>query len=218
MLLSDLTGLPLLVYKYNRPHGKGGFRGSTAEVCPDMEYCRQVVRQSAPLDHRMWDKWGPGFDARIGSLGAEFEARVAAFKADVKAAQAAWGSAPRAQTICRCCLLSVLFPASAGGGGGVCVRVFNIPGADQPAEATSPPGIWSSAQPTDTLRSRRYHPETSPSEKELAPANLRCPVDDGVELCRSYYAHRLFECPWQYQPNSTLTDPLGCWRPSSGFL
>lgn len=141
VLLSDLTGLPLLVYKYNRPHGKGGFRGSTAEVCPDMEYCRQVVRQSAPLDHRMWDKWGPRFDARIGSLGAEFEARVAAFKADVKAAQAAWGSAPRAQTICRCCLLSVLFPASAGGGGGVCVRAFNIPGAgaDQPAEATSPP-------------------------------------------------------------------------------
>jgi hypothetical protein len=52
----------------------------------------------------------------------------------------------------------------------------------------------------------------------LHPANLRCPVDNSMELCRAFYAHRLFECPWQYQPNSSLTDTLGCWRPSSGFL
>ena len=38
-----------------------------------------------------------------------------------------------------------------------------------------------------------------------------------VAACASVYAHRLFECPWQYVPNSTLSDSLGCWRPSSGF-
>jgi hypothetical protein len=102
VLLGDLTGLPLQVYKFNRPGGKGNFRGSTADVCPDLEYCRQAVRRAAPLDHRMWDKYSPAFDARIQALGAEFEARVAAFKADVKAAQAAWKEAPRAQVICRC--------------------------------------------------------------------------------------------------------------------
>ena len=64
----------------------------------------------------------------------------------------------------------------------------------------------------------RYHPETSAQVPILKPANLRCPIKDGgVELCQSVYAHRLFECPWQYVQNSTLSDPLGCWRPSSGF-
>ena len=64
----------------------------------------------------------------------------------------------------------------------------------------------------------RYHPETTTNVRELRPHNIRCPVKDGgTELCQSVYAHRLFECPWQYVPNSTLSDPLGCWRPSSGF-
>jgi len=64
----------------------------------------------------------------------------------------------------------------------------------------------------------RYHPETSSSVPVLRTKNLRCPVTDGSpELCQSFYAHRLFECPWQYVPNSTLSDPLGCWRPSTGF-
>jgi len=66
----------------------------------------------------------------------------------------------------------------------------------------------------------RYHPETSTGVRELRRGNIRCPIparDGGTELCQSVYAHRLFECPWQYVPNSTLSDPLGCWRPSSGF-
>jgi len=66
----------------------------------------------------------------------------------------------------------------------------------------------------------RYHPETGPRARELAFPNLRCPVGEagGKPLCQHFYAHRLFECPWQYVPNSSLTDSLGCWRPSSGFL
>lgn len=85
----------------------------------------------------------------------------------------------------------------------------------------------------------RYHPETSSATPELRLANLRCPVESGAKFCQSVdgghffsmmaraltygldacqiYAHRLFECPWQYVPNSSLTDPTGCWRPSTGF-
>ena len=63
----------------------------------------------------------------------------------------------------------------------------------------------------------RYHPETSHTVPGLRLSNLRCPVERGEELCQSIYAHRLFECPWQYAPNSTLSDSLGCWRSSSGF-
>ena len=64
----------------------------------------------------------------------------------------------------------------------------------------------------------RYHPETSANVPLLRKHNIRCPVaDGGPELCQSIYAHRLFECPWQYRPNSTLSDSLGCWRPSTGF-
>ena len=63
----------------------------------------------------------------------------------------------------------------------------------------------------------RYHPETSSGVASLQQHLLRCPVAGGASLCQATYAHRLFECPWQYVPNSTLSDPLGCWRPSSGF-
>ena len=64
----------------------------------------------------------------------------------------------------------------------------------------------------------RYHPETSANVPTLKRHNIRCPVvDGGPELCQSVYAHRLFECPWQYRANSSLSDSLGCWRPSTGF-
>jgi len=63
----------------------------------------------------------------------------------------------------------------------------------------------------------RFHPEASLSVPELQTSNLRCPIHDSMELCQRVYAHRLFECPWQYRANSTLSDPLGCWRKSSGF-
>ena len=52
----------------------------------------------------------------------------------------------------------------------------------------------------------RYHPETSPNVPGLRQNLLRCPFSaDGEEglqtsLCQSVYAHRLFECPWQYVP------------------
>ncbi len=57
-------------------------------------------------------------------------------------------------------------------------------------------------------------------------------------MCASLYPHRTFECPWQYVPDTvlnlkpgrtplsstlaanvtlTLTDELGCWRPSTGI-
>ena len=163
LLAADLSGLPLLLYKRNQPHLKGGFRGSSKSVCPDMDACRRAVQEAAPLDYQMYEKYAAAFEARIRALGAPFEARVAAYKRALVAAQHAWKKAPRKQTICR------------------------------------------------------YHPETTEKVAELRPENIRCPVADSLELCQRTYAHRLFECPWQFQPNSSLTDPLGCWKPSSGF-
>lgn len=60
---------------------------------------------------------------------------------------------------------------------------------------------------------------------DLLHARIRCPwvaaeagpsADARTAACSTLYAHRLFQCPWQYQPNSSLTDELGCWRPSTG--
>ena len=65
--------------------------------------------------------------------------------------------------------------------------------------------------------SGRYHPEDDViarmpySELRAAPSATRS------SFRRLSYSYRNSECPWQYQPNSSLTDPLGCWRPSSGF-
>lgn len=35
LLAHDLTGLPLLAYRRNRPKQKGGYRGTDAQACPD---------------------------------------------------------------------------------------------------------------------------------------------------------------------------------------
>lgn len=163
LMAADLVGLPLMLYKRNRPNQKGGFRGTNATVCPDMELCRKAVREVAGRDHRMYDRYHARFEARLEALGPKFAARVAEYKRAVAEAQPLWKRAPRKQFICR------------------------------------------------------YHPETSEHLQVLRPSNIRCPIEGGTELCRSVYAHRLFECPWQYRPNSSLSDPLGCWRPSSGF-
>lgn len=163
LMAADLSGLPLTLYKRNTPHNKGGFKAKNYKLCPDMEACRKVIREIAPRDYLMWEKYSARFEDRVRAAGPAFAARVRQYKAAVKEAQDAWQRAPRKQTICR------------------------------------------------------FHPETSTRLTELELANLRCPVVDSPELCQRLYAHRLFECPWQYQPNSSLTDPLGCWRPSMGF-
>ena len=53
-----------------------------------MNFCRDAVHRAAPLDHKMWDKYGTAFDARLKTLGAEFESRVAQFKIAVAETQA----------------------------------------------------------------------------------------------------------------------------------
>ena len=159
----DLVGLPILLYKRNRPNQKGGFRGNNKDVCPDMEKCRAAVAEHADRDHRMYARYKQRFEDKLKELGPEFANRVALYKAAVAKVQPLWKRVPRKQFLCR------------------------------------------------------YHPETGTSHPSLKLANLRCPVAGQGSLCQSVYAHRLFECPWQYQPNSTLSDGLGCWRPSSGF-
>ena len=164
LLAHDLVGLPILLYKRNRPNQKGGYRGKNSDACPDMDKCRAMIAKVAGRDHKMYERYHAKFEARLTDLGAEFARRVTEYKAAIAAIQSTWKRVPRKQYICR------------------------------------------------------YHPETSTNVRELRTPNLRCPVKDGgLELCQSVYAHRLFECPWQYRANSTLSDPLGCWRPSSGF-
>ena len=165
LMLHDLVGLPVLLYKRNRPGQKGGFRGTNKDVCPDMEACRAAVRKHAPRDHAMYDRYDARFEEKLRALGAEFERRVRVYKQAITDIQPIWRQVPRKQFICR------------------------------------------------------YHPETSSNVPILRKHNIRCPVTDGADssLCQNVYAHRLFECPWQYVPNSTLSDPLGCWRPSTGF-
>ncbi|KAL1499014.1 hypothetical protein AB1Y20_013531 [Prymnesium parvum] len=163
LLASDLSGLPLILYKRNKPQQKGGFRGTSADVCPDMEKCREVIKKVAPMDYLMYDKYSQLFEERLKSLGEDFARRVQLYKRALVDVQASWKQVPRKQYLCR------------------------------------------------------YHPETSIAVETLREENIRCPVGQGTAFCQATYAHRLFECPWQYQPNSSLSDPLGCWRPSSGF-
>ena len=164
LMAHDLVGLPVLLYKRNRPNQKGGYKGRNADACPDMEACRAAVRKAAGRDHAMYDRYEARFEAQVKELGSAFEQRVAAYKQAVAAIQPTWRRVPRKQYLCR------------------------------------------------------YHPETSANVPLLRRQNIRCPIKDGApELCQSVYAHRLFECPWQYRSNSTLSDNLGCWRPSSGF-
>jgi hypothetical protein len=164
LMAHDMVGLPILLYKRNRPNQKGGFKGTNKDVCPDMEACRAAVRRSAERDHKMYDRYSERFEAKMAALGQDFADRVTAYKRAVSEIQPTWAKVPRKQFLCR------------------------------------------------------YHPETSAAVPILRKQNLRCPVKDGgLDLCQNVYAHRLFECPWQYVPNSTLSDPLGCWRPSTGF-
>jgi len=171
LLAHDMVGLPLMLYKRNKPNQKGGFRGTNKSICPDMEACRAAVKKVAERDHAMYDKYNAKFEAELAELGADFARRVALYKQAVSEVQPLWKRVPRKQFLCR------------------------------------------------------YHPETSANHPTLKQANLRCPLGEGHDggrslsrqLCQAVYAHRLFECPWQYVPNSTLSDSLGCWRPSSGF-
>ena len=169
LLAHDLVGLPLMLYKRNRPNQKGGFKGNNKSVCPDMEKCREAVMKVAKRDHAMYDRYSKRFAEKLKELGDPFQHRVALYKQAIADVQPLWKKVPRKQYLCR------------------------------------------------------YHPETSANHQSLKLPFLRCPIEQGGstllsrQLCQNVYAHRLFECPWQYVPNGTLSDSLGCWRPSSGF-
>ena len=163
LLAHDMMGLPLMLYKRNRPNQKGGFRGKNPDVCPDVAACREAVQKHAGRDHAMYARYKERFEQQLKAQGPTFAQRVAQYKEAIAQVQSLWKQVPRKQYLCR------------------------------------------------------YHPETGTSHPSLKLSNLRCPLEGQNALCQSVYAHRLFECPWQYVPNSTLSDTMGCWRPSSGF-
>ena len=185
VMLHDLTGLPLLLYRRNRPGQKGGFQATNADVCPDMEACRRMVASVAERDHRMYARYARRFEARLVGLGEPFARRVELYKRAVEAVQPVWKRAPRRQVLCR-------FQRGAK------------PREERPElhlkRIRCPFGADPSSQP-------QLGAEASPSARASARA---------LAACASVYAHRLFDCPWQYTANSTLTDATGCWRPSSG--
>ena len=75
--------------------------GDSHSVCPDMEHCREVIRNVASRDQRMYDVYSSAFEQRLRALGPAFAARVADYKAQLVKAQQDWKRAPRKQTICR---------------------------------------------------------------------------------------------------------------------
>jgi len=91
--------------------------------------------------------------------------------------------------------------------------------AEYKAELQRARAVWTHALRPQYLC--RYRPEWRPLHPEwkLREANLRCPLEGpgALELCQAAYTYRAVECPWQYRPNTSDTDPLGCWRPSTGF-
>ena len=165
LMAADAVGLPFTLYKRNLPNKKGGYKKVKSDVCPDMDKCRALIKEMAPVDHQIYDEFHPAFEKRVADLGPAFAARVADYKLEVAKAQTVWKNALRKQFLCR------------------------------------------------------YHPEESPRVWKLRDSNLRCPVEGaaGLKLCQAAYAYRTFECPWQYQPNTSYTDSMGCWRPSTGF-
>ena len=165
LMAADMTGVRELLYKRNMPNKKGGFRKTKSELCPDMQLCRDLIKEIAPVDHQMWNEFHPKFEKRVEDLGPSFAARVTDFKAQLVPAQKVWQNALRKQFLCR------------------------------------------------------YHPEEHTRVWKLREENLRCPVEGAaaLKLCQATYAYRTFECPWQFLPNTSYTDTMGCWRPSTGF-
>ena len=195
LMAHDLVGLRLIPYRQNRPGMKNGYRKSINAVCPDMAACRSAVRRVAPRDHMMYDRYRGRLETKIRSLGPQFGRRVALYKAAVAAAQQAWRRAPRVQTYCR--FQQERRPTGSHWRDLRCP--YGAPLAEQAAEAASP----------------------SPTEAQAAsPATIAVtgPTHEhDMAACAAAVSLRTFECPWQYLPNSSLTDALGCWRPSSGF-
>ena len=187
LMLHDKTGLPPLLYRRNRPGQKNGYRGTDADACPDMAACRTLIASIAERDHRMWLRYKRRFEARLAELGEPFARRVQRYKRAVAEVQPLWRRAPRQQVLCR------FQPGTRAVSARPELQTIRCPlGAGAAAVGSrgasgTSTSVGASATPT------------------------------GMVACASVYAHRLFECPWQYRPNATLTDALSCWRPSSGF-
>lgn len=185
LLAHDLFGLPLLTYKRNRPKQKNGYRGTAADICPNMDECRDLVRRLAPRDHQMFERYSKRFEARISRLGPTFVRRVQQLKMAVTDTQTRWQRVPRRQGVCR-------FQNGEAPRISRALRADNIRCPLGVPDGDSPNGGAVQAASSAASASRMAY----------------------VAACASLLAHRNFECPWQYTPNQTLTDDLGCWRPS----
>ena len=83
---------------------------SQADICPDMEACRTLIRRVAPLDYRMYDLYAKRFEARLAALGPGFAERTALLKAAVaQVVQPLWRrvrACVRASLLSNLCILT----------------------------------------------------------------------------------------------------------------
>ena len=54
LMASDAVGLPFMLYRRNMPTKKGGCRKTKSDICPDMDKCRELIREAAPVDHEVY--------------------------------------------------------------------------------------------------------------------------------------------------------------------
>ena len=89
LLLTDLTGIQRLLYTRMVPGttNPNYEQPSREQVCPDMQLCRQRVREVAPIDHEIYAAAAANFEQRVQSLGAPFQRRLAAYRQSLAAYQ-----------------------------------------------------------------------------------------------------------------------------------
>jgi hypothetical protein len=102
-MAAQLTGISPH-YRHEVPDQRylpaGHERVTDAEVCPDMEACREHVQRLAPWDYKLWSKYSGKFNEMVGEGGEAFKARVEALEADSSASDEGWVGGPPLPSKC----------------------------------------------------------------------------------------------------------------------
>ena len=66
VLAAELAGLPHVAYRPEAPlyFGSSG-RTEDIDICPEMQPCRDLVREIAPFDHALYAEFDKSFDERV---------------------------------------------------------------------------------------------------------------------------------------------------------
>ena len=153
----------------------------------------------------MYQRYARRFEAELASRGPLFARRVEMYKSAVAAVQPLWRKVPRRQMLCR--FQAGRIPLKQ--------RLLNTSSLRCPFGAGAPPAGGTLPEPRGAIAAAV--PTATASTSTSSDSFATPPTAAHTVACASLYAHRLFECPWQYVPNGVITDALGCWRPSTGM-